>query len=184
MASENPNPYQSPLSTEAPPSPIDGGQPGTSADRSARLLASIVDVFLVLLVCLPAVYLSGYFQRVGTYSETWFDELASSVLWLSLHYLIHGYWLATRGQTVGKRVMGIRIEDRSTGSLTPFFRIVFLRDFPLVLLAYVAPIFAFRTIAETWGVYVYLIDILFIFFTSRRCLHDRIANTKVVRIWS
>ena len=151
MASDDFNPYQSPLSTHAPPMQVDDTPVGAPANRSARFVASTIDVFLLLSISFPVLYLSGYFQRFFTDAGTWFDELVAAVVSIFVHYLIQGYWLATRGQTVGKRVMGIRIEDRNTGALIPFSRMIFLRDFPLMLPAYLLPVIAFRTMFETWG---------------------------------
>ena len=73
------------------------------------------------------------------------------------------------GQTFGKRMMNIRVV-RIDGSRVTFARFVFLRWLPLFIVGCVPFI----------GSVVGLIDPLLIFRDSRRCLHDDIADTKVV----
>lgn len=73
------------------------------------------------------------------------------------------------GQTIGKRVMGIRVV-RMDGSRISFPRIFFLRGFVAALPS-----------AIPWlGNLYQLLDYLFIFGSARRCIHDYIADSKVV----
>ena len=82
---------------------------------------------------------------------------------------VQTYLLATSGQTIGKRVMQIRVVDARTGRYPGWVRLVILR-------AYVNGLFA----AATFGLYG-LVDALFIFRNDRRTLHDRLARTRVDR---
>ncbi len=180
------NPYQSPMSTGTPVAFREKIRSGKLAARSARLLAWFADGLLAFAILLPAFYLIDPTTSFYSTRQTWFRELVAASIWISVHYLIHGYWLATRGQTVGKMLMGIRIEDRKSGNLISMSRMVLLRDLPIMLPAYLLPILINnRDVAgEDSGILVYLIDFVFIFSASKRCLHDRIANTKVGQIWS
>ena len=74
--------------------------------------------------------------------------------------------IATRGQSLGKMICCIRI-IRSSGRLPGFLNGVILRNWVTILLASFIPFFG-------------LVDILFIFSNSQRCLHDYIADTRVV----
>jgi uncharacterized RDD family membrane protein YckC len=74
------------------------------------------------------------------------------------------------GQTIGKRIVGIRVV-RNDGSKAGIGRIFWLRNVVNALPSFVPLV---------GGIYT-LVDLLFIFSDSRRCLHDRIADTKVVR---
>ena len=74
--------------------------------------------------------------------------------------------LGRHGQTVGKRIFGIRIVDQETGVTSGAFTNVVLRYFVNWLLTLIPPYFA--------------IDHFFIFARNRRCLHDYLAGTKVV----
>ena len=73
------------------------------------------------------------------------------------------------GQTVGKRMMGIRVV-RTDGGRVAFGRFIFLRWLPLTLLGLV-PLVRY---------FIGLVDSLLIFRASSRCLHDDIADTQVV----
>jgi uncharacterized RDD family membrane protein YckC len=75
-------------------------------------------------------------------------------------------WLTTRGQTVGKRLLRVRIVRRDTLANGGFTTNVLLRSFVNGLLCLV-PLY-------------FLVDSLFIFRGDRRCLHDLIAGTCVV----
>ena len=90
----------------------------------------------------------------------------------AVYSLLHGYLLATRGQTIGKRLCGIRIV-RTDGRPAGLWRILFLRFFPIVLLS-ALPVHLLSNIF-TW------LDCLLIFRRSHQCLHDQIADTVVVK---
>ena len=81
------------------------------------------------------------------------------------------WMLVTRGQTIGKRALGVRIV-RFEDEVNPGFVKVFL-------LRAVVP--AFIGAVPYLGVLFTLTDICFIFREDRRCLHDLIAGTKVVK---
>ena len=81
------------------------------------------------------------------------------------------FLLARDGQTVGKRLMGIRIASYASDQNPGFLRIVGLRMFlPAVIISIPCVGFLFS-----------LLNILFIFGSEKRCLHDLIAGTKVIR---
>ena len=94
----------------------------------------------------------------------------NGVVGLVLFVVLHGYLLATRGQTIGKMLLKVRIV-RSDGSRASLLRIVGLRFVPTTVISLI-PIIG--------GVYA-LVDCLLIFRDSRRCLHDNIADTIVVK---
>jgi uncharacterized RDD family membrane protein YckC len=74
------------------------------------------------------------------------------------------------GQSLGKKWNGIRIE-RVDGLAVGFVSCVVLRNWLLKLLGAVPYI----------GIVFYLVDSLCIFRRDRRCLHDHLAGTRVVR---
>jgi uncharacterized RDD family membrane protein YckC len=84
--------------------------------------------------------------------------------------LLHGWLLAARGQTLGKWLLGIRIV-RGHGEPATFGRLLGLRYAPLFAIG------AVPMVGQLFG----LADALFIFAADRRCLHDRIADTIVIR---
>jgi uncharacterized RDD family membrane protein YckC len=72
---------------------------------------------------------------------------------------------------VGKRLLNIRIV-RTDGRRAGFARLLFIRG-GVTMVLYMIPLL---------GSLVALVDMLMIFRASRRCLHDVIADTVVVRV--
>lgn len=86
---------------------------------------------------------------------------------------IQGYFLATRSQTIGKIAMKTKIVSDS-GQPQTFSELYLKRYFVIELLAILPYI----------GGLLALVDILLIFRSSRKCLHDDIAGTKVIKLHS
>lgn len=134
--------------------------------RFARLIAVGIDT----IVAIPVLYAC----YAGSDPETLTNPLSLLMtLFLGLCgvVLVQGLFLAFRAQTIGKMLLGLRIIDVATGRRAGFARLVFLRMLVTSLLS------ALAGIGWIFG----LIDCLFIFREDRRCLHDFIAGTRVVR---
>ncbi|HEY3450778.1 MAG TPA: RDD family protein [Myxococcales bacterium] len=90
-----------------------------------------------------------------------------------LLWFVQCWGLAVRGQTIGKRLLGIQIVDqfdRPGG----FVRALLVRSW----------VFGFLVaLVQGWvgpaGALIPLIDVLLIFLADRRCLHDYLAGTRV-----
>ncbi len=138
------------------------------AGRGARLGAYMLDWVIV-----------GAISMVVVFSLGWFDEMATggtgaavrtALVALVAYGAVNGYFLAQRGQTVGKRAVGVRIVSGKTGDIVPVWNSFGLRV-ALVQLVFQIPIV---------GMLIALADALFIFGERRRCLHDFLAGTLVV----
>jgi len=94
-----------------------------------------------------------------------------TVLALIAWCIITAWLVAANGQSIGKRLVGIKIV-RTDGSRASFARIFLLRNvvnsLPM-LLPYVGLL------------YQLIIDPILIYQESRQCVHDKIADTIVVR---
>ena len=143
----------------------------------SRLIASFVDSALSFISCLVGIMLIVWLAKSGM-MENPLDAIRLHrplnpailvILGWTPALLVVGQWylLATSGQTIGKKLLMIRIVSES-GSLPGFLRAVVLRNWVRALLSLI-PFFG-------------LIDVLFIFSDSRKCLHDYIAGTKVVGV--
>ena len=139
---------------------------GEKATRSDRLVAAIVDGILGVVCFIPVFMLVG------------FDNLSQPTLTLSAGLLgygilstlvLHGYLMYQRGQTIGKSLMSIRIENLD-GTQASFTTIYFKRMLSMQLLSLVPSVGQF--IAG-------FVNPLFIFGKDKRCLHDHFAGTKV-----
>jgi len=122
------------------------------ATRSQRLAAGLVDG-LVFAGIGVLVFASSALAIVA------FVLVAAINLWL----------LARHRASIGKRVLGIRMA-RSDGAEAGLARLVFLRGLARCIVTSI-PYFNL----------LILLDLLFIFGKRRRCLHDYIADTIVVK---
>ncbi|HJV94825.1 MAG TPA: RDD family protein [Albitalea sp.] len=139
------------------------------AGRGGRFGAAFIDGLLILAAFWIIAAASGLSFRTaarGGYSTTLALQAGVFVAFV----VVQGYLLATRGQTVGKMLLGIRIV-RSDGERASFGRLVGLRY---------GVGFLINAIPFIGGLYG-LVDSLLIFRESRQCLHDNIADTIVVR---
>lgn len=128
------------------------------ADRWRRLAAWGVDVPLS-----PAAFVGGTLSAdVGGPAIAALALLVLGIVGVPIQVIL----LRRDGQTVGKRLLGIRIVDEETGVTGSVFTNVLLRYFINWLLALIPPYL--------------VIDHLFIFAKNRKCLHDYLAGTKVV----
>ena len=144
------------------------------AAPGTRLLAVLVDVGVNMAVMIPGfgLMIAGMAFHAGQNETGGLLFLAGYALALFASLALGIYnlvllWL--QGQTVGKRAMHIRIV-RLDGSPAGFGRAVLLRTFIPGLLTVL-----------TGGVFG-IVDCCFIFREDRRCIHDLIAGTKVVRV--
>ena len=134
------------------------------ATRRQRLAANLLDAGIVAAIALPAVLGVPMLHGPGAL-------LASSLLVIaSVFAASTNLWLlASHGATIGKHLMRIRTL-RSDGRRASIWRLVFLRGLPLW--------------AVTLMPYLNLLvpaSLLLIFSAERRCLHDYLADTIVVK---
>jgi len=171
------NPYQSPATVVEDASAQDGPfEERMLASRWSRLGASIVDS-LVMMVPVFLIYFAAGTSLIpmsvadveNISQRTWLFETLASIVSIGVYLAINGYWLATKGQTVGKKLVGIKIVSREN-TLVPLGKIIGLRCLPF----WIASMIPFVKIIS-------FIDVLFIFRENRRCLHDDLADTMVVR---
>lgn len=139
------------------------------ADRGTRLGAAIID----LIVAIGAMWLVSLVTSWNPWkpeASFWSPQLLNTASGFGIFIAIHGFLLATRGQTVGKLLLKIRIA-RPDGTPASLGRVVGLRYGVASLIAIVP------AAGQVWGV----VDALLIFRKSRRCLHDSIADTVVLK---
>ena len=140
------------------------------AGRGTRLIAVLLDNVFWLAALIPG----GAALNSAANSYPGGGE-GSAFMLLALGFLgfvgVQIYLLITRGQTVGKMLVGIQIVDVDDETLVGAVRIIGLRGVLtglIVAIPYLGLLFA-------------LGDVLFIFGERRRCLHDHFASTKVIQ---
>lgn len=141
------------------------------AGRGARLAGAIIDgVILIGLWWVVSLVTPWNIFSARVTEAGFLTFLGLQLLGLLLFALVNGYLLMTRGQTVGKMLLGMRITRRDGSAASPS-RLIGLRygvGWLLSALPFV-------------GMFYALIDCLFIFRADRRCVHDLIADTIVVK---
>lgn len=136
------------------------------AGRGARLGAALLDLTIFSVVLVPGIWImssSDSDMGIG------FGMAFLVVGWLGL-LITQMVFLVKQGQSLGKMVVGIKIVRVSDDSVPGFVKVVLLRMFVPSLLAGIPYV----------GVLIWVADVLCIFRDDRRCLHDLIAETKVV----
>jgi uncharacterized RDD family membrane protein YckC len=137
------------------------------ADRGTRLGAVLLDGLIMMPIAVPFVVSVLAGERSGGGNSS----VAVAGLVISLLALVAWAWftilyVSRNGQTIAKKSLGIKVV-RSDGRPASLGRIFLLRNFVNALLG-VIPLYG-------------LLDHLFIFAETRQCLHDKIADTIVVK---
>lgn len=145
-----------------------GSDDAPLAPRGARFWARLIDNLLLLAAMIPGLVLYGL-KRGG--SEPELAGLFGAGIGALLMSMYQWVRIARTGQTIGKRALAIRVVKRN-GAPVAFFDGVIAREWATLLLGMV-PFF---------GRLVTLVDALMIFGSEQRCLHDALANTKVVSV--
>jgi uncharacterized RDD family membrane protein YckC len=150
-----------------------------SAGRGIRLLARIVDgliggipaMVLFMSAFGPVLTAVKVAQEAGVPLETppplSFGSLGLLLLWFIIFTVIQLVYLTTRGQTLGKMICKVKIVMLADGKNGGFVPNVLIRTIVNALIGMI----------PGYGI----VDILFIFREDRRCLHDLIAGTIVVK---
>lgn len=169
------NPYAPPASDAPGFAPGGGLDPADAplASRGSRLGAAILDGLLQMLIVLPIQFAMGVYDGFpNVQPPTLGVQVIGALSAIAAYAIIHGKFLADNGQTVGKKMLGIRIA-KLDGSKPPMLDIVLKRFAPVALIQLVPVV----------NMLAGLINVLLIFGSSQRCGHDLIAGTKVVEAW-
>lgn len=138
--------------------------PSELASRLDRLLAKFLDNLAIIAVWVSTVFLGGVLDDSGNLMVVLF---VSGLLGLLIY---QAFLLTTRGQTVGKIAMKIRIVRVDAGENGGFKTNFLLRSVLNFIIAFCIPFYG-------------LVDTLLIFTESKRCIHDRLAGTKVIKAY-
>lgn len=179
-----PNNYAPPQSVVADVSSSDVAF--EKATRLSRLLAFIIDGLIFGIPFAPlyiAMFSAGMHARMNpqAFAGAWLAAVAGAGISLYVGGVIYIALIAVtimlvhrNAQTIGKKLMGIKVA-RKNGSRASLARIFWLRNVVNSLVGMVLLVVPF-----IGGLYS-LIDPLVIFGEQRRCVHDYIADTIVIR---
>jgi uncharacterized RDD family membrane protein YckC len=158
------NPYQAPVAA------INEVLDDALASRGQRFLAAFVDGIIQLMIVVPLMFGTGYFAKAAAGQVGFGTTLGYAIGGFVLFLLVQGYPLSQSAQTWGKKIVGIRIAMMD-GEQAPFGTIVLKRYLPVNVvgsLPFLGPILS-------------LVNVLMIFRADRRCGHDLVAGTQVLR---
>lgn len=145
------------------------------ASRGVRLGAALIDTVIMMVVMIVPM-IPGFFAMVAAekagelennfpvYALYWF--LAAFVAIMGL-LVWNAVWLGRYGQTIGKRMLGIRVVCFPSGQPAGYAKAFWLRAVVNYIINSVVPLYG-------------LVDACFIFREDKRCIHDLIAETTVV----
>ncbi|MEO2180957.1 MAG: RDD family protein [bacterium] len=159
------------------------------AGRFRRLVATLVDAILVPALSFVLVMITDVMEDAEDYANADLMILWIFLLAVVAYLILNGYTLWHRGQTLGKWIMDIAIvsasshiqegvmcggdESKSTYVPAPLWKLICIRAlfFPVLFLTLVP-----------WLTLLPVLDQALIFGKRRRCLHDLVAGTIVVRV--
>jgi uncharacterized RDD family membrane protein YckC len=145
------------------------------AGRGSRLGAVIIDSIIIIPALIGIAMITGFWDEI-------FPRLANGIplslkenlimflVGQSVFLMLNGSFLANYGQTIGKKLMKIKIVDMEGNNLG-LIKLYSLRYLSFSL---------FSQIPVAGGL-ISLLNILFVFGKERRCLHDRLAGTQVIK---
>jgi uncharacterized RDD family membrane protein YckC len=139
------------------------------AGRGRRLAAAALDLVFVASVAFLALWPLGIFEHQQAY------QLESFIVRLFLllagsYLLVNGWLLYQHGQTIGKRLLGMRIVRHRDCQLLPLWALL-IRAFSQLTALVLPPLIILAAI-----------DTVFIFSRERRCLHDYLIGSSVRRV--
>ena len=162
------------------------------ATRAGRLAAKLLDFFFFLLVIFLGLIIASLFGEMSfrdlyvwvlelqvneiksvpnttVYSPNSFQVLVIGLSFIAV-LLIQSRLLIRDGQTIGKKILGIRILNAFHLGKVKWKNIIFLRWILFEILS-ILP----------YGIVIILVDIIFIIRKDRRCLHDLLSGTIVAQ---
>jgi len=144
------------------------------AGRGARLGAVIIDALIIFPILFGIAKATGFWDtmlpRLANGIPLSMEEnIVAFLVGQTLFLILNGSLLANHGQTIGKRIMKVKIVVME-GKQVGFLKLYSLRYLVFSLISQI----------PVAGGLLSLLNVLFIFGKERRCLHDRITGTKVV----
>lgn len=138
------------------------------ASRGKRLVARVLDA---LLIGIPVYLVTGLIVGFGVDGDNTGGQLSQSVVYSLVYLVYEGYMLTTRGQTVGKMAMRIRVAMLDNGAL-PMGQAGWFR----------AGVYSLPGVVPCLGTLFWLVNVLFCTWDKpyQQCLHDKVGKTVVV----
>ena len=134
-----------------------------------RVTAAAVDFVTVPSVAAVIMVITGALEN----AEAWtggFPWLRVFLLGVVGYLMVNGVLLWRHGQTLGKRLVKIKIVDHESEQVPALWKLIVLR----------APFFPLMHVTLIGFWYLLVLDLLIGLRGDRRCIHDWVSGTKVV----
>lgn len=143
------------------------------ASLGDRFLGALIDGGIgiaIFLVQLPFLYFAGILTSLEQFGNLglWEDAVLSLVYFVIYVAIQWRFWKKT-GQSIGKRFARTRIA--TLDGRKPDMSVIARREGFVFLLSLI----------PLYGAYLAIVEILFVFRKDRRCIHDFIGGTQVVK---
>jgi uncharacterized RDD family membrane protein YckC len=159
------NPYQAPTAAVAD---VADDQ---LASRGERFGGALIDGLIMIAIVFPIMFATGYWQAAMSGERPGLGtQLLYALMGFVIFILVQAHPLKQSGQTWGKRLMKIRIVDLQ-GQQPSLATLVGKRYLPMQAVSSVPLV----------GNVLALVNVLLIFRADRRCGHDLVAGTRVVK---
>ncbi len=164
------NPYTTPVADPLPIYPV----AGMLATPGERFVGALIDGLIGVGVAIPLWGILFFIGVIGSMKDMahigipW--TLALMVVNFAIIMAIQLPFLKATGQTVGKKVAKTRIADMQGGK--PSVTNIIFKRYLFTTVIGIIPIA---------GGFLSLIDALLVFKADRRCLHDMVAGTQVLK---
>ena len=144
---------------------------GFLASRWGRLGAYLIDTIILILPYAAIFVLTDDWEDTLNEGISINEQVLYFFAGLTQYLIFNGYLLHKRGQTIGKWVLGIKIVSVQTNEVISVWKVFLIRYVP----------FAFIAMLPFIGIFLAIVNDLFIFRKDKRCLHDHLAGTRVVK---
>ena len=141
------------------------------ASRWSRFWGAMIDGLIGMAISMPVLIMVGYWDRAMAQQITPMETVMGAIFGFTMFIVVHGYFLSRDGQTIGKKLVGTRIVSAESNELLPLWKILFARYLPISVVANI----------PLAGTGLLIVNYLFIYRKDKRCLHDLVAGTKVIR---
>ncbi len=162
------NPYQAP---QASAGFATTGSPHELASLGDRFLGALADGFIGVFFVGPGYALIFLDNNPNNPGPMFTAGIGAVVIGALALLGLQIYFLATSSQTIGKKIVGTQMVMEATGVPAGLVNTIVLRGIVNGIIGAIPCVGAIYSLA----------DILFIFGADRRCLHDRIAGTIVIK---
>ena len=145
------------------------------AGRGSRLGAVLIDSVILIPLLIGIAMVTGFWDYFITRATNGIplslnENLIAFLVGQSLFLLLNGIFLANHGQTIGKRIMKVKIVDME-GKQVGILKIYSLRYLAFSLISQI----------PVAGGLLSIINVLSIFGKPRKCLHDFLTGTQVIQ---